>query len=166
MLSHLMPQGLGAVGLSLTLVTGSRCSGLSPGQGSTLWPRKWYQWSSVWPSGGRSGQVTRSDNMAVVHALMAGMARDPLLMHLLRCLHFFTATHQLGIEARHVAGIHNTAADALSRLLSSLTLPHRHVGRQPGSQPLSWTLTGCLPPGGRCFFLPGRGTGPHHDAVI
>ena len=28
-------------------------------------------------------------NMAVVHALTAGMARDPLLMHLLRCLHFF-----------------------------------------------------------------------------
>ena len=36
-------------------------------------------------------------------------------MHLLCCLHFFTATHQIGIEARNVAGIHNTAADALSR---------------------------------------------------
>lgn len=64
--------------------------------------------------------LVRSDNMAVVHALTAGTARDPLLMHLLRCLHFFTATHQIGIEARHVAGIHNTAADALSRNMKKI----------------------------------------------
>ena len=69
-------------------------------------------WGQVWA---KHRVLVRSDNMAVVHALTAGTARDPLLMHLLRCLHFFTATHQIGIEARRVAGIHNMAADALSR---------------------------------------------------
>ena len=69
-------------------------------------------WGQEWA---RQQVLVRSDNMAVVYALTAGTARDPLLMHLLRCLHFFIAKHQIGIEARHVAGIHNTAADALSR---------------------------------------------------
>ena len=54
----------------------------------------------------------RSDNMVVVHA---GTAKDPLLMHLLRCLHFFTASHQIGIKAEHVPGALNIGADALSR---------------------------------------------------
>ena len=31
------------------------------------------------------------------------------------CLHFVTATHQIGIEAKHEPGVHNTAADTLSR---------------------------------------------------
>ena len=47
--------------------------------------------------------------MAVVHALTSGAAKDPLLMHLLRCLHFFTATYQISICARHVPGMLNTA---------------------------------------------------------
>ena len=50
-------------------------------------------------------------NMEVIHCLMTGSARDPLLVHLLRCLHFATATHQIGIVVK------NTAADALSRNL-------------------------------------------------
>ena len=71
---------------------------------------------AIWGQEWASHQIqVRSDNMAVVHALTAGTARDPLLMHLLRCLHFFTATHQIRLEARHVAGIHNVAADTLSR---------------------------------------------------
>ena len=46
------------------------------------------------------GQVqVRSDKMAVVHALVGGSARDPLLMHLLRCLHLFKASYQIGLQA-------------------------------------------------------------------
>lgn len=56
-----------------------------------------------------------SDNMAVVCALSTGTARDPLLMHLLRCLHFFCARFSIAIRATHIAGVLNTAADALSR---------------------------------------------------
>ena len=70
-----------------------------------IWGRKWTE----------STLRVRSDNMAVVHALTSGAAKDPRLMHLLRCLHFFTARHQISICARHVPGVLNTAADALSR---------------------------------------------------
>jgi len=70
-----------------------------------IWGRQWAECQIL----------VRSDNMAVVQALTLGTARDPLLMHMLRCLHFFTATHQIGIVACHMPGIHNTAADALSR---------------------------------------------------
>ena len=59
--------------------------------------------------------LVRSDNMAVVHCLTTGTARNPLLMHLLRCLHFVTASHQIDIVSRHVPGVLHTAADALSR---------------------------------------------------
>ena len=69
-------------------------------------------WEAQWT---KCGVLVRSDNMAVVHCLTSGTARDPLLMHLLRCLHFATATHQIYIVARHVPGVLNTAADALSR---------------------------------------------------
>ena len=64
-------------------------------------------WGQYWA---KHKVLVRSDNMAVVHALTAGTARNPLLMHLLHCLHFFMANHQIGIEGRHMAGIHNTAA--------------------------------------------------------
>lgn len=72
--------------------------------------------AAIWGPSWRSTTVRAiSDNMAVVCALSSGSARDPLLMHLLRCLHFFTAHWQISIEARHIAGASNTAADALSR---------------------------------------------------
>ena len=74
-------------------------------------------WGSQWAT--RVVRV-RSDNMAVVHALSAGAAKDAQLMHLLRCLHFFTAHLQISIQAEHVAGTLNSAADALSR--DNLTL--------------------------------------------
>ena len=93
------------------------------------WPQSWQQchiaakemvpvvvavaiWGQAWQS---STVLAFSDNMAVVWALAAGTARDPLLMHLLRCLHFFCALFNIAIEAKHIAGTLNTAADALSR---------------------------------------------------
>ena len=93
------------------------------------WPESWQQIHiaakemvpvvlavAVWGPGWRSSTVQAfSDNMAVVCALSLGLARDPFLMHLLRCLHFFTAHFRIAIRARHIAGVHNTAADALSR---------------------------------------------------
>ena len=55
------------------------------------------------------------DNMAVVCSLNRGSARDPQLMRLLRTLFFFCAAYDCSVSAQHVAGIHNEAADALSR---------------------------------------------------
>jgi hypothetical protein len=56
--------------------------------------------------------LVRSDNAA---ALTSGTARDPVLMHLWRCLQFFLAHYDIHLLARHIAGINNIAADALSR---------------------------------------------------
>ena len=93
------------------------------------WPESWAQvniavkemvpvviavaiWGQKWS---KCTVMVRSDNMSVVYALSSGTAKDPQLMHLLRCLHFFSARYQTAIRATHVAGILNTAADALSR---------------------------------------------------
>lgn len=69
-------------------------------------------WGREW-----SGQCIcfRSDNIAVVSVLRTGRARDPTLMHLLCCVHFYSATLQFNYTATHIAGKLNTAADALSR---------------------------------------------------
>ena len=69
-------------------------------------------WGRAWSS---STVLAFSDKMPIIGAISAGVARDPLLMHLLRCLHFFCAHYGIVLRARHIAGIHNTAADALSR---------------------------------------------------
>ena len=56
-----------------------------------------------------------TDNMAVVEVLRTRTACDPLLMHLLRCLTWYAAVYHVEFVARHVAGVLNIAADALSR---------------------------------------------------
>ena len=72
----------------------------------------------------------RTDNMAVVEVLRSHSARDPLLMHLLRCLVFYASVHHFDILGEHIAGVHNAAADAISRnnlaLFSSMfpQVPH------------------------------------------
>ena len=92
------------------------------------WPSTWSQYHiaakemvpvvvaiAVWGHDWQSCSVlVRSDNMAVVSALSSGSAKDPLLMHLLRCLHFFLAHFDISLTASHIAGVYNTAADALS----------------------------------------------------
>ena len=55
------------------------------------------------------------DNQSLVTAINKGTAKDTLVMHLLRCLWFFTALFDIDITATHIAGINNKAADMLSR---------------------------------------------------
>ena len=57
----------------------------------------------------------RSDNMAVVEILKSKTSKDRLIMHLLRCLHFFCAMYSIKISATHIPGVVNIPADALSR---------------------------------------------------
>ena len=57
----------------------------------------------------------RTDNMAVVDVVTSRTAKDPLLVHLIRCLVFYAAFYQFDFMAKHIPGIHNIAADALSR---------------------------------------------------
>lgn len=69
-------------------------------------------WGPHWASG---HVLVRSDNMAVVEILKARSSRDPRVMHLLRCLHFFSAKYDIRVSASHIPGVENSMADALSR---------------------------------------------------
>ena len=71
----------------------------------TIWGKQW--------SG--SCVLIRCDNLAVVHILRSGYAKNEDAMHLMRCLFFITASFSLSILSQHLPGCHNQAADALSR---------------------------------------------------
>ena len=62
------------------------------------------------------------DNAAVVFVIQRHSAKDPFLLHLLRCLYFYAARFQFGYSAHHLPGVSNVAADALSRDNMSLFL--------------------------------------------
>ena len=55
------------------------------------------------------------DNAAVVANIKSGTSKDPRVMHLMRCLFFFTASHQIVLLPCHLPGRLNVAADHLSR---------------------------------------------------
>ena len=56
-----------------------------------------------------SGKHVRfhSDNMAVVSVLTSRTAKDPLLLHLLRCFSFYCAHFCFHFSARHIVGVTN-----------------------------------------------------------
>ena len=68
-------------------------------------------WGKSW-----SGHTVliRTDNMAVVHILRAGSARNEMVMHLLCSLFFILAIWSLALTPQHFPGCHNDMADALS----------------------------------------------------
>lgn len=71
---------------------------------------------AVWGAHWRGRLVEcHCDNMAVVAVINSGRSRDATLMHLLRCLFFFSAHFHVQIRASHIPGVTNVAADALSR---------------------------------------------------
>ena len=71
-------------------------------------------WGDTW---GQCHVIFYSDNAAVVSVIQRRSARDPSLLHLLRCLYFYAAQFQFTYTARHIPGVDNIAADALSRNL-------------------------------------------------
>lgn len=102
------------------------------------WDSRWFKapWSSSWQSvniatkemvpvilslavwGEQLSSLhvqIHSDNMAVVEVIKAKSSKDSMVMHLLRCMHFFTARHDITVSAVHVPGVNNSRADALSR---------------------------------------------------
>ena len=107
------------------------------GCGAT-WDKGWFQspWSSEWANinvaakelvpivlatalWGKQWQAKHiqfhSDNMAVVHILKTNSSKDATIMHLLRCLHFFCAKHDIRMSTVHILGVQNVMAVALSR---------------------------------------------------
>ena len=69
-------------------------------------------WGPRWT--GSSIRV-HSDNEAVVTVVNSGYSRQPVMMHLLRCIFFFKAKFDFTLTAAHIPGQYNTLADALSR---------------------------------------------------
>lgn len=67
-----------------------------------------YQWS------GRAVQCL-CDNAAVVAVINSGTSKCERIMQLMRSLFFFTASCNVFLTAKHIPGVENRAADALSR---------------------------------------------------
>ncbi len=59
--------------------------------------------------------LCRCDNAAVVAIINSGRSKHDLVMHLMRSLFFFTARGNVTLQAVHLPGRHNQAADAISR---------------------------------------------------
>ena len=55
------------------------------------------------------------DNQGLVAAINKGSSKNTIVMHLLRCLWYFTAVLDINIMATHISGKSNNAADMLSR---------------------------------------------------
>ena len=77
-----------------------------------------------------------SDNMAVVAVLQRRSAKSPPLVHLLRCMALFSAYYGFYFTSRHVPGVLNEVADALSRNKAShvasfiAQVPQFHLAEQ------------------------------------
>ena len=70
----------------------------------------------VWGSHfARQRILFQCDNNSVVTAINKGASKDPLVMHLLRCLWLFVALYDIDIVAEHIPGATNQVADMLSR---------------------------------------------------
>lgn len=73
------------------------------------------------------------DDAAVVAIVKSGTSKDSVVMHLMCCLFFFTASHQLLLLPQHVPGKENIAAsrDALPLFLQLVT----HTKTRPTTLP-------------------------------
>ena len=71
---------------------------------------------AVWGDRWAGSRVTcKCDNQAVVQMISSRSCRDQSLMHLLRCLFFMEAQLQFELTTTHIAWVHNSLADDLSR---------------------------------------------------
>ena len=104
-------------------------------QGQSIAPKEMlpvlaaFTWGKNW-----SGSYVKfeSDNSTVVAALRSGTYRNPIVMHLLRTLHFVAAHFAFTFSASHIAGSINTVADAISR---NFTMDHVSAFPQLNFQP-------------------------------
>ena len=76
-----------------------------------------------------------SDNIAVVECINSQSSRSPALMVWLRKLFLIVVLNDISVRARHVAGVTNCAADALSR---GLVQEFRRIRPSACSLPAAW----------------------------
>ncbi len=105
-------------------------------------------WGPMWSN---SVVLVSCDNQAVVAILNSGYSKDPVVMHLLRCLFFILARFTIFLRATHIPGVLNCCADALSRNNLSLFL-----SKAPEANPLptsSYSASTNQPSGGAAAGL-------------
>ena len=74
----------------------------------------------------------KCDNRSVVDSINKCSSKEPITMHLLRCLWFFSAHFDIRVVASHIPGVVNIAADQLSRNKSMEFLQaNPHASRTP-----------------------------------
>ena len=100
--------------------------------------------AAVWGSRWRGLTMScRCDNVAVVAIVTSARSKVEKVMHLMRCLSFFLARWEVSLVCSHIPGIHNGAADALSRdALSSFQRLMPGASKVPTELPYS--VLNCL----------------------
>ena len=59
--------------------------------------------------------LVKTDNQSVVDILKSRSSKNPMIMHMVRCVQFVLASFQFELQVEHIQGARNVAADALSR---------------------------------------------------
>ena len=90
-------------------------------------------WGPLLP---RKSLEFKYDNSSLVNAINKGSSKEPMVMHLLQCLWFFSAFFEIKISASHVPGLLNTADDMLSRNHTAQFLhSHPYASHRPTQVP-------------------------------
>ena len=86
-------------------------------------------WGVFW----RGNQILiQCGNMAIVQIIATNTSTDPILMHLLRGLHFFSAYYNISLRVVHIPGSINICADAIScNLLLVFVRGNPHARKYP-----------------------------------
>ena len=81
------------------------------------------------------------ENMAVVNIWASQTSKHPIIMHLLRCIHFVLAVHEVELSIQHVPEAQNTIADAISPNLAHTLQATTPLSPAPISVPPSlWQM--------------------------
>ena len=97
------------------------------------------------------------DIMAVVQVIAAQTSKEPVLMHLIRCLHFFCKLNDNSLRCEHIPGVHNVIADSLYHNNDFIDVFHTQLPLQSWSHQYcySWysmtSRIGCHPAGKHCW---------------
>ena len=92
------------------------------------------------------------NNMAVVQIMASKTSKEQGVMHLLRCLHFFTAIFDINLKVVHLAGKLNVMADSISRnSMQNLQRPSCNQWQTPDPiPPTLWQLLVTVQPDWTC----------------
>ena len=83
--------------------------------------------------GSKHKVLLKCNDLSLVDAIQKGSSKDKVVMHLFRCLWFFTAYFDIELNAEHIAGAVNCTADHLSRnQMQSFFLLHPQVQASTG----------------------------------